>query len=128
MIFLKTKNMTTIAEYELDLTAVTKSLEQSRATYLSLQKKYQEQCSTYIGVSNHFFLYKKKNTYPNLQPPLKNTVMISDTERKQFAVSKMLPPFTKLTLSNGLENVKCMKNGSSYLNATSRFYRLRRHS
>ena len=40
--------MTTIAAYELELTAVTKSLEHSRATYLSLQKQYQEQCSMYI--------------------------------------------------------------------------------
>ena len=40
--------MSTIAAYELELNTVTKSLEQSRATYLSLQKQYQEQCSMYI--------------------------------------------------------------------------------
>jgi hypothetical protein len=36
--------------------------------------------------------------------------MISEIERKPFAVSRMLPLFMKPTLSNGSENVKCMKN------------------
>ena len=56
--------MSTIAAYELELTTVTKSLEQSRSTYLSLQKQYQEQCSMYICINelNHFF----KKLTPNL--------------------------------------------------------------
>ena len=49
--------MSTIASYEIELGSVTRSLEQSRATYLSLQKQYQEQCGMYILINqlNYFF-------------------------------------------------------------------------
>ena len=119
--------MATIATYEVELNTVTKNLEQSRATYLSLQKQYQEQCSMYIRTNELHHLLKKTPFYSPQLPP-KNTVVILDRERKQFAVLRTLPLFTKLMLSNRLENVKYMKIASLYSNAISKFYRLRRHS
>jgi len=50
--------MSTIASYELELNTVTKSLEQSRTTYLSLQKQYQEQCSMYIRTTESDYFFK----------------------------------------------------------------------
>jgi septation ring formation regulator EzrA len=50
------QNSSQIAALESEIGKLQKNLENARATYSSLQKQYQEQCSVLLGVWYAYFL------------------------------------------------------------------------